>query len=219
MPQESQLAHRVLSNTALPYISNVSPSNTDPHYVKGSADILTSINGYAERRPGFATTLEATPTAFHNLQRLFTWDDFQGNFWVMACDINASGFAQIYYLQSGVSASFVSLYTDTSATPFDFVTSNGTCYMSNGNVALKWNSVIGLEKWGITAPSPSGSSSLYAGTGTDVPFSGSSAVWSNPSNIVGAPNGAYAIASVTAPLAGLLPSQPGRAVSDNLMAT
>src|SRR5207248_10335047 len=99
MALETQLAHRVLSNLALPYITNIPPASTEPHYTSGSTDILTSINGYAERRPGFAAAVETTPTAFTNLQRLFTWDRFDGTFFVMACDVNASNLAVVYKLQ------------------------------------------------------------------------------------------------------------------------
>jgi len=93
MAQEAQLAHRVIGNLSLPYITNTSPMNTDPHFVSGSTDILTSINGYAERRPGFATTVEATQTAFNTLTRLVTWDRLHGTFFVMASDLNASTWA------------------------------------------------------------------------------------------------------------------------------
>ena len=102
MPQESQLAHRTITNTALPYVSYVSPSSTEPHYVSGSVDILTSQKGYAERRPGLAANVEPVRTAFNNLQRLFTWDRFDGTFFVMFCNINVSGLAEVYKMQVGV---------------------------------------------------------------------------------------------------------------------
>jgi hypothetical protein len=179
MPQESQLAHRVLG-TNLPYISNVSPANTDPHYVSGSSDILTSINGYAERRPGFATQIGAS-TTFHNLQRLFTWDRFDGTFWDIACDINASGFAQVYFMASGGS-SFTSLFTDTTAIPFDFVVSNNTMYFSNGNVAKKWDPTNGLSNWGIAIGSVNNvTGPNLAGNGANV--ASTTVAWTNPNNV------------------------------------
>jgi hypothetical protein len=200
MPTESQLAHRVLSNTALPYISNVSPSNTDPHYVSGSSDILTSINGYAERRPGFATAVEATPTVFNNLQRLFTWDRFDGSFYVMACDINSSGFAQVYQMPSG--GSFASLYTDTTANVFDFVVSNNTVYFSNGIVAKKWDPSNGLSNWGIaigsvnnvTGPTTVGAGANNAGAG--------GTAWTNPNNVTSAVSYATVTLNIVVPFGG-----------------
>jgi hypothetical protein len=193
MPQESQLAHRVLSNTALPYISNVSPSNTDPHYVSGSADILTSINGYAERRPGFATSVEPTPTVFNNLQRTFSWDRFDGSFYVMFCDINASGFAQVFKMQVGVDSSAISIFTDTVATPFDFVVSNNTLYFSNGHVAKKWDPVNGVSNWGIAIGSVNNvTGPTIAGAGAN---SGSGVAWTNPNNVTSPVS--YATASLT----------------------
>lgn len=180
MPQESQLAHRVLSNTALPYISNVSPSNTDPHFVSGSSDILTSVNGYAERRPGFATAVEGTPTVFNNLQRLFTWDRFDGSFYIMACDINASGFAQVYETLAG--GNFTSIYTDTTANVFDFVVSNNTVYFSNGIVAKKWDPLNGLSNWGIAIGSINNvAGPTITGAGTNNGSGGTA--WTNPNNV------------------------------------
>jgi hypothetical protein len=186
MPQESQLAHRVLSDTNLPYQTNISPSNTDPHYISGSHDLMTSVNGYAERRPGFADAVEPTPTVFNNLQRLFTWDRFDGTFIEMACDINASGFAQVFKRIVGTDASFVSLYTDTTAVPFDFVVSNNTCYFSNGNVAQKWNPAIGVQNWGIAIGSVNnitGPDTTAAGAN-----SGTGTAWTNPNNVTSATN-------------------------------
>lgn len=196
MPQESQLAHRVLGNLALPYISNVSPANTDPHFVSGSSDILTSINGYAERRPGFASNVETTPTVFNNLQRLFTWDRFDGTFIDMACDINSSGFAQVYKLVVGIDSSFISIFTDTVNTPFDFVISNNTVYFSNGNVAKKWDPVNGISKWGIATPFPTGSVVKFVGTGANQ--AGGPNNWANPTNIQGAPDTVYSTVTITA---------------------
>lgn len=166
MPQESQLAHRVLTNLALPYQTNTSPTITDPHFILGSFDILTSINGYAERRPGFSTNVEPVPTTFNNLQRLFPWDRFDGSFYIMACDVNANKQAVVYKFAVGVDQSFVPIWIDNNNTPFDFVTSNNTVYFGNGITMKKWDPVNGISNWGIantTAPA-----SAYAGTATDV---------------------------------------------------
>jgi hypothetical protein len=185
MALESQLAHRVLGNLALPYITNVSPASTEPHYTSGSTDILTSINGYAERRPGFATNVETTPTVFNNLQRLFTWDRFDGTFFVMACDVNANGFAQVFKMQVGTDPSFASIFTDTQATPFDFVVSNNTIYFSNGHTAKKWDPLNGVSNWGIAI----GSLNNAVGptiTGLGANAGGAGAAWTNPNNVTSA---------------------------------
>lgn len=181
MAQESQLAHRVLTSLALPYQTNVSPTMTDPHFISGSTDILTSINGYAERRPGFSTNVETTPTTFNNLQRLFTWDRFDGTFYIMACDVNSSGVAQVFKYQVGVDTSFVSVYIDDKSTVFDFVTSNNTLYFSNGNTAWKWDPSNGLSIWGISIGSISNiAGPNIAGTGSQA---GSGALWTNATNV------------------------------------
>ncbi len=204
MPLESQLAHRNISNTNLPYKSNVSPTETDPCYIPGSFNVLTSITGFAERRPGFADTVESVETLFNNLQRLFTWDRFDGTFIEMAVDINASNQATVYKRVVGTDLSFILIYTDTgSATPFDFVVSNNAVYFSNGNVAKKWNPVNGVTNWGISAGSGTGGGSIYgptgAGTGSDQATSGGTIAWANPGNITTNDNN-FATATVSAPV-------------------
>lgn len=178
------MSHRVVRNSALPYISNLSPTTTDPCYIPGSQNILTSINTYAERRPGFSNTTETTPTTFNNLQRQFTWDRTDGTFYVMFCDINASNQAQVYKMQVGVDASAVSIYTDTgSSTTFDFVVSNNTLYFSNGHVAKKWDPVNGVSNWGIAI------GSVNNATGPNTAGAGANAVggaWTNPNNVTSA---------------------------------
>src|SRR6476661_7690494 len=101
MPLDTQLAHRVFRNTNLAYVSNNSPTSTDPYFTVGSNDIMTTIAGYCQRRPGFADAVEPTPTVFINLQRLFTWDRFDGSFYIMACDIDATNTALVYKLAVG----------------------------------------------------------------------------------------------------------------------
>lgn len=181
MAQESQLAHRVLGNLALPYITNTSPASTEPHYVSGSSDILTSIAGYAERRPGFSAALETTPTVFNNLQRLFSWDRFDGTFIEIACDISALGFSQVFKRVVGGDPSFVSIFHDSIATPFDFVVSNNTLYFSNGNVAQKWDPINGISNWGITIGSVN--NIIGPNTVATAAQTGAGAVWTNASNI------------------------------------
>lgn len=198
MPPKAQLSHRNNRNAALPYISNLSPTVTDPCYIPGSQNILTGINGYSQRRPGFATTVEPTPTTFNNLQRTFTWDRTDGTFYVMFCDINASNQSVVYKMQVGMDSSAVSIYTDTgSSTPFDFVVSNDTLYFSNGHVAQKWNPVIGVENWGIAIGSVNNATGPnVAGTGIN---DGLSNLWTNPNNITSA----VSYATVTLHLAGI----------------
>jgi hypothetical protein len=180
MPQESQLAHRVLTNLAMPYITNSSPSSTDAHFVFGSADILTSIAGFAERRPGFADAVEPTPTVFNDLQRIFPWERFDGTFYIMASNFNFSGFAEVYQMKVG-DPSFTLLYTDNRSEPFDFVVSNNTVYFSNGNSAKKWDPINGLSNWGIAIGSVNNATGPNrTGSGVD---QGGFFPWTNPNNV------------------------------------
>jgi hypothetical protein len=185
MPTDPQLSHWVIRSSNLPYVSNLSPTSTDPCFLPGSTDLITSINGYAGRGPGFADTVESTPTTFNNLQRLFTWDRFDGNFIEMACDVNSSGFAQVFKRVIGTDASFSSIFTDTTATPFDFRVSNDTVYFSNGNVAKKWDPVNGVTNWGIAIGSVNNATGPNtAGSGANV--ADSFVAWTNPNNVTSA---------------------------------
>lgn len=196
MPLEQQLAHRVFRDPAYPYISNTTPLSTDPYFVSGSSDILTSIAQYAQRRPGFSDAVEPTPTTFTNLQRLFTWDRFDGTFFIMACDISGTGQAVVYKFQVGFDISFVSIFTEPSptATPYDFVVSNNTVYFSNGFYVRKWDPINGLSNWGIASYVSNASASNYAGTGADGGAAGTTGTnaWTNPTRIQGAPDASYA---------------------------
>lgn len=198
MPSEQQMSHRVVRNAAQPYISNLSPTTTDPCYIPGSENILTSINNTAERRPGFSDNVEATPTTFNNLQRMFTWDRTDGSFFIMFCDINSSNQATVYKKQSGIDTSAVLIYTDTgSGTPFDFVVSNNTLYFSNGHVAQKWDPVNGVTNWGIAIGSVNNATGpTIAGNGSDA--GGGGVVWTNPNNVTSA----VSFATVTLPATG-----------------
>jgi hypothetical protein len=96
MPPEPSLSHRNVPNANVPYISNVIPTVTDPCYAPGSQNLLASIAGGVERRPGFADSVVPTPTTFHNLVRTFTWDRLDGTFLVVFCNINASNQSEVY---------------------------------------------------------------------------------------------------------------------------
>lgn len=198
MPNPSQLAHRVTRSTALPYKSNLSPVSTEACFVTGSQDLLTSIAGYCERRPGFASNLETTPTTFNNLQRLFSWNRFDGTFIEMACDVNSSNQAVVYKRVIGTDSSFVSVYTDTgSATPFDFCVSNNQVYFSNGHVSKKWDPTNGVSNWGIAVGSVNNASGPnLAGNGAS--GSPGNLPWTNPNNVTSTIN--YATDTITGPV-------------------
>lgn len=178
----------------MPYRTFVSPTDsTDPFYCSGSQNLLTSIAGYAERRPGFSDTLETTPSSFTNVQRLFAWNRWDGTFIWMLCDVTAST-SVVYKLVVGTDSSFGAVYTDSgSTTAFDFVASDDQCFFSNGHVAKKWDPSNGLSNWGITAPvnAPTLSTDgYYCGTaaGTN---------WTNPSNAQGKADQKYAVYNST----------------------
>lgn len=168
MPTAGRTEHRSFDNTALPYISNSSVVSTDPQYIQGSENILTSLRNWAERFPGFSATLEQAASSFTNLQRQFLWRRWVssspngGAFIWMGCDVSG-GFAKVYKLQLGTDAQAQLIWTSTTAEPFDFVVSNNTCYFGNGTDMKKYDSST-LSNWGIVAPATGPGLALIAGS-------------------------------------------------------
>src|ERR1700724_3493163 len=127
MPPASKTEHRTVSNTALPYISNSSLTDTSSHYIQGSQNILTSLRNWSENRPGFSTQFDAK--AFVNLQRSLIWRRWTnsspngGLFVWMTCDISG-GQALVYKKIIGVDSAPVLIWTSSSLVPFDFVVSS-----------------------------------------------------------------------------------------------
>jgi len=167
LPPASRTEHRIVTNTALPYISNASLTSTDPHFLQGSNNILTSLRNWSENRPGFSTTLETAVSSFKNLQRAFQWRRWVGSspnggaFIWMFCDVTG-GVAKVYKLQLGTDTQAQLLFTSTSAEPFDFVVSNNTLFFGNGTDMRKWDSQT-LKTWGIVAPPAMGAPTLVVG--------------------------------------------------------
>ena len=168
MPTSARTEHRTVANTALPYISNSSITSTSPQYIQGSLNLLTGLQEWVEKFPGFSATVEPIATSFSNLQRQFVWRRWAnsslngGAFIWMGCDISG-GVSKVYKLQIGTDLSAQLIWTSSTAEPFDFVVSNNTLYMGNGTDMLKWDSFT-LSKWGIVAPSAAPAISLVAGT-------------------------------------------------------
>lgn len=166
MPKASNTEHRIVSNTALPYISNASITDTSSHWIPGSQNLLTSLRNRSENRPGFSTVFDSF--AWTNLQRTFVWRRWSnstpngGVFVAMACDVSG-GRAKVYKKLIGVDSTFSLLWNSTSSEPFDFVVSNNTCYFGNATDMKKFDSST-LSNWGITSPAAGPTLTLVAGS-------------------------------------------------------
>jgi hypothetical protein len=165
MPTPSRTAHKTIANTALPYVTNSSVISTDPQYI-GGQNVLTSLRGWTERRPGFSSAFDTTQ--FANVQRQFIWRRWSGTspnagaFVWMVSDLDG-GVAKVYQKAIGVDTSAVLVWTSTSAEPFDFINSNNTCFFGNGTDMKATNSVT-VRNWGITAPAAGPGITLVSGT-------------------------------------------------------
>jgi hypothetical protein len=143
-------------NAALRYDVQSSPLNRDLRFVAGS-NVLTSIKGYAERRPGFPSALETgTPTVFTTARRIFGWRKWNGPFYIIVNEVTSSQ-SKLYYYIPGLSTVFTLFYTGSSARPYDFVTFNDSLFFANGSDMGQWDgntttSASNPGKWGVDFP-------------------------------------------------------------------
>src|SRR5712671_1173279 len=151
--------HHFVTNPGMPYIANASVTETRPHYKAGS-NVLSSIRGFVSKRPGNPTyTSDVFPQP---VMRIFGWRLWAGAFFVMA---NAVGGGQslVYKLKIGTDSTFgAAIFTSSSATPFDFVTSNNVVYFGNGTDMKKYDGTT-VTNWGIAKPAAAPTATAVAG--------------------------------------------------------
>lgn len=153
MATNDRFHHNRIENTALPYISNASVTESRPHWVTGSHDTLASIRGWTERRPGFPVYTADSYGANADIVRYFTWQRWNGSFYVMASVVDATGVtSKVYKQRVGTDAAFVLIHTDsTTAEPFDYVEANNFVFFGNGVDMKKYDGTT-VTNWGITTP-------------------------------------------------------------------
>lgn len=158
--------HRVISNLALPYITNLSPTDPTDRFV-GGQDILTSVKGFLEKRPAlddgiFATTQFASGA----VKRIAKYEKWDGSIFLMLSLTNATPWSRVYKYKVGTDSDWVHLSAaedSTSDEPFDFVVANNHVFFGNGVLMWKYDG-SNVRKWGITPPAAAPSLAL-AGSG------------------------------------------------------
>lgn len=149
MATAEELRHRYITNTALPYVPDSSPTTKTPVFVAGS-NVWTREEGYFERRPGFPTYTTNTFTG--SVVRFFAWQRWNSDFYVMLNETVSTTTSTVYKLKVGTDTTFSAIHSDsTSAEPFDFVVSNNFVYFGNGVDMKKYDGTT-TSNWGITAP-------------------------------------------------------------------
>ncbi len=162
MSDNDRYKHNRIESTALPYVSNASITEARPHWVDGSHDTLASIRGWTERRPGF-TAFTADNYAIP-ITRWYTWQKWDGSFFVMISSNNGAGSTQIYKLKVGTDATFQSIATVGSTGPFDFVEANNNVYMGDGDSTLRYDGTNSFQ-WGVVGPGTSVPTTSNASSG------------------------------------------------------
>ena len=157
----------LITDLRIPYKSFNSAVSTDLAFQDG-ANVLTTIPGYLEKRPGFATV--AVPGTFTGtIKIIYLWHRVSGtetDYFAMVCSADSSK-SYVYKFQFGSDVSAVLIHTcTTSNTPFYFVDSDQTCYFGKDDVANEMWEYNGttLSKWGIAAPTVVPTVSLSAGS-------------------------------------------------------
>lgn len=166
----SKTQHKTIPNTALPFVTNTSPTSASAQYVGGS-NVLTSIKGQAELRPGFPDAMESSPVvlgAGETISRTFLWSKWSGQYYCMMSTVDASN-SYVYKMAIGSDASFVKIHTCAGSTnPFRYQTANDTVYFGNEVDMKKFRATsvsdTNVYNWGIAAPSAAPTATL-AGTG------------------------------------------------------
>jgi len=120
--------------------------------VSGSHDILTTARQLMERRPGFADSVEASPTTFTSVVRHLWFPKWGGGgFYSIVNDISG-GVSKVYKMLMGTDANYILMFTSSTNGPFDFAITNDTLFMGNGTDMRKFKSGSSTTKWGIAAP-------------------------------------------------------------------
>ncbi len=161
MPQRSETKHHQVLDTALPYIPNASVTAGIECYRSGS-NVLTSIRGYAERRPGFAATTTDQFAAGNSIKRRFLWRRWAGVFIEMV-NVVTSIESIVYKREIGTDTTVLLLFTSSSPEPFDFAVSNNHVFFCNGTDAQKYDGSV-LTKWGIDISAAGIGTSVGGGT-------------------------------------------------------
>jgi hypothetical protein len=162
MPANS---HRYLDVTNLGFKTLNSPTSTEPVY-QGGENAMVSQRGYLESRPGFGAISIPEPVAgwAGTIRRIFWWSRWDGKYFGMVCSNDATQ-SYVYKYESGADANAVLIWNSTSATPFDFVVSNDTCFFGNGVDMKKYEgNGTTVYPWGTNAPTVTPTTSLSSGT-------------------------------------------------------
>lgn len=148
MAENDKYLHNRIENTALPYVTNSSIIEPRPHWVDGSNNALASSRGWMERRPGFPVfTADNLANPF---TRFFTWQRWDGAFYVMATRLDGMGSVVLYKLKVGTDTTFQLIGTSAGA-DFDFVEANNNVYYCNGSIRLRYDGTTQYG-WGTTGP-------------------------------------------------------------------
>lgn len=161
MPADTKTKHKQVLDTALPYIPNASVVADIPCYRVGN-NVMTSIRGYAERRPGTTTTTADNFAASGTIKRRFLWRRWSGSFIEMLNVVTGSS-SIVYKLEIGTDLTFQSLFTSSSTEPFDFAVASNHVFFCNGTDMKKYDGTTATN-WGITKPTSAVSTALGAGS-------------------------------------------------------
>lgn len=163
-------ASNFITDLRIPYKSFNSAVSTDLAFQDG-ANVITTLIGDLERRPGFATVAIPAPGGGFTgtVKIIYLWHRISGtatNYFGMVCSADGSN-SYVYKFQFGSDTTAVLLHTcNTSNTPFYFVDSSETLFFGKDDVSGEMWKYDGttLTQWGIDAPTVVPTVSLSSGS-------------------------------------------------------
>jgi len=163
-------SNNLITDLRIPYKSYNSAISTDLAFQDG-ANVITTIPGWLEKRPGFATVAIPAPVGGFTgtIKIVYPWHRVSGtttNYFAMICSTDSTK-SYVYKFEFSVDSVASLIHTcTTSSTPFYFVDSDQTCYFGKDDVSSEMWKYDGttLSKWGIAAPTVVPTVSLSAGS-------------------------------------------------------
>src|SRR6202012_2145580 len=121
MAESKNYAYEGIDKPTLPYVRFTSVGDTSPHFLPGSQNTMGTLIGYLQKRPGFSNLIFATPYITGTINRLFTWETWQGQFYLIASATDGTNsFVIASRYPNGGSPQWQTIFTQTGSTqPFD----------------------------------------------------------------------------------------------------
>ena len=137
MAEPRKLTRFSFANLRFPYDPSQNAVERQGTAIVGGENLDSTWRNDLRKRKG-TSEFETTATTFtDNIKRLFWSKKWDGTLFVFANEVSATQ-SIVYKLKAGTDNSFVSIFTSSSAVPFDFVMSADIVFFGNGTDMRKY---------------------------------------------------------------------------------